>query len=232
MTEHDELPAEARAWIDDYVHVHAMPRASFERVGRAIATPRASRERTAWIVGAVLVAAALLLVIGSRLFTGREVVADATDPRELAQDRAKAADAEHATERAPDPIPAELPTITPRAVPTPAPIAPPPESPTRGAPAPPTVAPRADTLTAERELLATAWDALAAGEPARAKTIAARHRTEFPSGQLGDVREAIETLARCAAAPATNRAAILAAFERAHPKSIVLDRVREGCGAK
>jgi hypothetical protein len=209
--------------------VHAMPRASFVRVGRAIAAPR-STERTAWIVAAVLVAAVLLLVIGSRLFTGREVVADATDPRELAQDRAKAADTEHATQRAADPIPAELPTIEPR----PAPVVPPPESAPRVAPIEPKISapPPTDTLTAERELLETAWDALAAGEGARAKTIAQRHRIEFPNGQLGDVREAIETLARCAAAPATNRPAILAAFERAHPKSIVLDRVREGCETK
>lgn len=227
MTEPDELPAEARAWIEDYVHVHAMPRASFERVGRSIT--KRSNERTAWIVAAVLVAAALVIAIGSSLFTRREVVADGTDPRELAQDRAKVADTDRAIERAPEPTPAELPTIAPA---PPSPIATPPAAPPRTKPNAPTIAtpPSVDTLTAERELLQTAWDALAAGDGARVKAIAKRHRTEFPRGQLGDVREAIETLARCAAAPATNRPAILAAFERAHPKSIVLDRVREGCG--
>lgn len=233
--EPDALPDDARAWLDDYRVAWSMPRSSFVRVGRAIA-PRRSTERTAWIVAAVLVAAVLLLVIGSRLFTGREVVADATGPHALAEDRAKPASTEHATTRAPESIPAELPPVASTPITQTTPTPPPPPTtrtePTRvpsdaAAIAPPST----PSLSAERELLQPAWDALAEGDGKRAKAIAQRHRTEFPTGQLSDVREAIDALVRCAAAPATNRPAIVAAFERAHPASTVLGRVRSGCTA-
>lgn len=221
------LPAEAREWLEHYVATRAMPRASFVRVGRAIGRERRPA-RTPWIVAAVLVAAVVVLFVASRLLVGQHVVADASDPHALSPDRADANDVELATTRMLPP--AELPPT--RATTTPPPPPPPPVDHTSrpATPVPPPATPATpSTLAAERELLQTAWDALAAADAARTKQILQQHREQFPTGQLVDVREAIGSIARCTAAPPTNRAAILATFERAYADSIVLGRVRDAC---
>lgn len=228
------LPDDARTWLDHYAAVQSMPRGQFVRVGRAIHEPQRRVDRRPWIVGGLLVAAAAAMVWASGWLGRRELVADENHLRDLAEDRAAAVSGHAATEREPHtaersttPVPAELPNVT-----TPVRVAPvPPSTTTASRPAATPVAPPRPTLAEERALLEGAWRALAAGDRAGAKTIVQRHRTQFPSGQLTDVRQAIDAIVRCAALPPGDRSAVLEAYERDYPRAIVLQQVRDACAA-
>jgi hypothetical protein len=190
-----------------------------------------------WIVGGVLVAAAIAAVWASGLLGGEAHLADAKGAHGLVEDHAASRDEPHAT-RAPAagstiaaPIPAELPAVAPRDTASGEVASAPVRSPTGPRASPSGAVPSTtSTLAAERALLEGAWQALAAGDRARAIAIAERHRAEYRKGQLADVREAIDAIVRCAD-PGTDRASVLASFERAYPHAIALQQVVDACGA-
>jgi hypothetical protein len=88
--------------------------------------------------------------------------------------------------------------------------------------------PRADRLAEELALVDPGRKALARGDHAAALELFDEHARRFPDGALAPERDAYSTIARCQR-DTTDRAALLAAFTRAHGGSSHLDRVRDAC---
>ncbi|MCX4240644.1 hypothetical protein [Paraliomyxa miuraensis] len=249
-----EIPAEVKERIWSVVGADDAPEPAFDPLDdHDHEAPRVGR-RTLGYAGAALAAAAVLLVawrMGGTLAERREaerspgaaVMQDggspsqgravAPPPRTAPSRRHESAPPEQPADDAAGPDEAPTPDSTPSADPptrsrpsSSTPVAPP-SPPPEGQPPP---SPSSD-FAAERELVASAWRALALGEHAQALEAAAEHARRFPSGLLVPERAAIETIARCRRSPAEGpqRAS---AFHRAHPRSPLAARVDEACEKK
>ena len=87
----------------------------------------------------------------------------------------------------------------------------------------------ADSIRAERALLATAHAALRDGDAGAALAILDTHADRFPRGALAEERTAARVRALCAAGRRTDAAAIRDHFLKRWPRSVHADRVRGDC---
>jgi len=87
----------------------------------------------------------------------------------------------------------------------------------------------ADSLRAERALIARANDALRGGDARGALAAVAEHQRRFPSGLLVEERSAARVLALCAAGRTTDGASAREAFLATWPRSVHAAKVRSAC---
>jgi len=137
----------------------------------------------------------------------------------------------------PEPAPSPSPPPPPSPSPSPSPPPPPPPSPSPSPspprrPSPPPAsasAPTADSIRAERALLAAANAALRDGDPAAALATLATHASRFPHGVLVEERNATRVLALCAAGRTADAEAARTDFLARWPRSVHAARVRTAC---
>ncbi len=228
------LPAAALRVLADHRAHHRMPAQSFARVAARLEAAEPGRGRIA--VVALLAAALTIAVLAVWELARRGTT---RDEHERSQAGDVIAPVEHRGELVgatpPATVPARPPDVTATTTAdtpvTPAPLQRPHA---RSEPAPavvPVDEDAASTLRAERELLASAREALTAGELDRVLELAARHLARFPRGLLAPEVAAVATMARCRKQPA-RAADELAAFVAAHPGAALLPTVREACSRK
>lgn len=149
-------------------------------------------------------------------------------PQEVAIEQARATDPEGTVEDTgasdpPDASPSSEPaTVQPR--------------PSRGrratprAPATKGEPPAAAGLAEELALVESLRRAVARGDLARAKTLAARHRREFPDGALRPDRLDLEASMHCASGDVARGRALMAELSRRWPEAPRSDRLKAACG--
>ena len=129
-------------------------------------------------------------------------------------------------EAAPTPVPEDMsPKTAPDDQPRPAPRR------KTGEPEPGKPAPSASALAAEATLLQRAQTAHAAGDEAAALALLEQHAREYPGGVLAQERAALRVVALCAAGREHEGRAEATSFLRAHPGSVLAERVRSACNA-
>lgn len=231
MDRPDALRSDARRVLAIWREAEGMPPAVMRRVWQRLQEPARVRmlpRRPGEWAWAVAIAAVVLLgwwgVVELRTSASAR---DRGAPDQAVADR-RAAPSERA---AIDPLhpPAEPPpALAPIAPQQPPPPLRPPPAPRRSTPTPTTELP-ASAVLREREPIARAWSALAAGDPSGALRETAAHARSFPAGILAPERGAIEIIARCQRgdreAPARARTWI-----GAQPRSPLIDKVRSACG--
>ena len=97
------------------------------------------------------------------------------------------------------------------------------------APEAPAPAPQAATVALETRLLRDADEALRAGNGLRALALVEEHARSFPSGILAEERDAERVTVLCALGRVAQAREAAATFERDHPRSPLLARVRSSC---
>ncbi len=245
----DDLPPEVadRIWSRLATQAAAPSRPDLGFVGSArdfaapsMTTPAANQpRRLGTVVVALAIAAGLALTFVSLGRSGTTVATHT--PADAASYHHPGTAAPIDTQRATPPstpvaIPVQTPSpttsTTPVATPTPLPASPPsPRRPTQTTTDPPAPTTAASTLADEAALLQAAQTALSAGSPSTALTELERHRQNFATGVLSREREALYVAALCAAGRLDEGRAAATKFLRAHPTSVLSERVRHACPA-
>jgi outer membrane biosynthesis protein TonB len=174
--------------------------------------------------GKLLLVLALVAGIGGGLwlFSGdRDQAATKAKPVAVAEPE-PVADPEPVAE--PEPEPEPEPVAEPDPEPEPEPVAKP-KKPKRKIEAPPS----ANTLLAERRLIAAAQVAIRKGDYARARSLLGEHKTQFPRGILAPERDAARAIALCLDDEQDSGADAARAFLRKHKNSPLAKRVKSSC---
>lgn len=229
------LRADARRMLSVWREADGMPRDARARVWKRLhrpARPAARRQDFTWMLAAVAIAAAVLLVWWGVASLRRAAIADNASAIDQAADRS-------ASPPTAPVVVAEVPNAPPVVVaPTPEPSAAiaPVQAPARIETARPRATTSRDqappvettTLARERDLIARAWSALADGDHGAALQRAAEHEQAFPDGLLAPERRAIAVIARCKRGDRGAREAGQA-WLTAQPRSPLANRVRVAC---
>jgi hypothetical protein len=88
---------------------------------------------------------------------------------------------------------------------------------------------RPSSLGVETQLIEAAQEQLAAGQGQRALELLARHREQFPNGELAEERDFAQIMALCRVDRKAEASASAAAFLRATPSSPLVPRLRKSC---
>lgn len=230
----DEPSAEARAVIASYRRARGLDDDARARVHERllasidaqIPVARAGRRRIATI-------AAIALATAAAVILGAQWLATPSEPAELAPAREGEAvyGQREATERVVTPAepprtvaepPTKRDTIDPPAKTST-------QRPSSRTSAPAPAAPPADSLAAEKALIAAAREALARGDHASALAELAEHAREFPRGQLTEERAALRIEALCAGNKRAQGRAEAKLFLRDHPGATQAARVAAAC---
>jgi hypothetical protein len=121
--------------------------------------------------------------------------------------------------------PAPSPTASTSATPTASAPPPPAVTTTAAAPAP------TSSVSAEIALLQDAQTALASGNASRALALLDDHARRFPTGALGEERDAERIFALCALGRAGDAHAWAGHFLAAYPRSLYAARIKSSCAA-
>jgi outer membrane protein assembly factor BamD (BamD/ComL family) len=87
-------------------------------------------------------------------------------------------------------------------------------------------------LAEETALLRQAHAAIESGDGARALALLDQHARTYPSGALGEERDAARVFALCAASRAAEARREADRFLATHPRSPLAPRVRASCGGR
>ncbi|TPV92948.1 MAG: hypothetical protein B7733_23015 [Myxococcales bacterium FL481] len=250
------LSARARALLDVYRANESLPKDVERRVGRVVLPiGRRTRVRTMLFVGAAAtaLAAALLITFTRPSAQRRPHPANAAtldqlrgqpsrDANVRAAGKPNASPSVRSRVAAPDPAPAppraapstplgtSLPDKpSPRRVATRSKRQPPPIESGAAAPRRAQASPATTSgLAREQAALNLASDSLARRDYRGASEALDRYRRQFPKGVLKDEANALNVMVECLQSP-SKADRLLAQFERSHPRSLLLTRVRQAC---